>query len=312
MASEGKYTDVYDKLARTTGCVKDFKRTKQGKLQEISFTDKEGEVEWKDKRYDVKHLIETIREQDSWTEVRMRSFVKTDTGHTDAEDKEEPLGDVVAKDSAQTAKGCGYIILILAVLFGLFSLLDSGGDGADSTTTTNTGTSNAPNTPSLQTKYAHTTINIREGRGTNFDVATQMQRGDRVRVAPDSSRDGWTAVFSGRNHLGYVSEEILEDRPLPRVEVADWNWRSRPDFGTRGTIEYTVSLRNNTDQYIDQIRVNFESYDASGSIITSTFSYVTGIPPYGTSSTSSYATYYGTEQRARISIDRQSLNRALR
>jgi len=128
MASEGKYTDVYEKLARTTGCVKDFKRSEQGKLQEISFTEEDGEVEWDGEQLDTHRLIEDLRDDDSWTEVSMRSFVKTET---DDEDEEEPLGDVVARDAAQTAKGCGIIIGLLGIIIGILFLLTPADDGPD-------------------------------------------------------------------------------------------------------------------------------------------------------------------------------------
>ena len=127
MASEGKYTDVYDKLARTTGCVKDFKRTKQGRLQEISFTEEDGEVEWKDKRYDVQHLIETVRDQDTWTEVAMRSFVKVETGGDELQERtksteDEPQGATVGDFFI----GSGVIIAVIAALFWIITPSDSG------------------------------------------------------------------------------------------------------------------------------------------------------------------------------------------
>lgn len=310
MGDQQTYSDIYDKLARTTDCVADFKRSKDGELVEISFTEADGEVEWSGRTWTKDDIIEHLRDSEAAVETSMRGFTISQAGESAVNVSS------ASKEKGKTGKRKVVIIslLFLAFVFLPFMCMQGGTDNEDIFDPGSASSSSPQEStfPSLDNRYAHSTINIREGRGTGYAVATQANRGDRLQVAPDSSRDGWTAVFQGRNHVGYVSESVLEDRPLPRAEIADWNWRSRPDFGTSGTVEYTVSIRNNTDQYIDRLRVNFESYDASDRIITTAFAFVRGIPPGGTASTSSYATYFGREESGRISIDQESLNRALR
>jgi len=89
---------------------------------------------------------------------------------------------------------------------------------------------------------------------------------------------------------------------LDAAEIADWNWREDTSFGTDGTIHWTVQIRNTTDRYIESVKVEFTTYDASGKLVSTTFTYVDAIAPGGTRSESSYADYYRTEQRATVKI----------
>jgi hypothetical protein len=89
---------------------------------------------------------------------------------------------------------------------------------------------------------------------------------------------------------------------LSAATIDDWSWQADPEFGTNGTIKWRVVVRNTSDKPVESAKVEFSTYDQSGKILTSTFSYVNAIPPGGTRTDESYADYYGTEKTARADI----------
>lgn len=88
------------------------------------------------------------------------------------------------------------------------------------------------------------------------------------------------------------------------VEIVSWNWRTDPNFGTEGAVIWTAEVENQASTPIESVRLELTTYDASGSVLASEFTYVSGLPPGGRKSTKSYATYYGTEDRARLQVAR--------
>lgn len=86
------------------------------------------------------------------------------------------------------------------------------------------------------------------------------------------------------------------------VEIVSWNWRADPDFGTDGSVVWTAEVRSNATEAIESVRLELTTYDASGSVLTNAYTFVSGIPANGRKSTESYATYFGTEERARIQV----------
>lgn len=86
------------------------------------------------------------------------------------------------------------------------------------------------------------------------------------------------------------------------ARISDWNWNVDPSFGTNGTIKWNVSVQNTSDRPIEMARVDFATYDASGKLIATTFTYVHAIPPGGTRSESSFADLYGNEAKANVTL----------
>lgn len=86
---------------------------------------------------------------------------------------------------------------------------------------------------------------------------------------------------------------------LRAVEIVNWNWRTDPHFGGKGTILWNAQVRNNSDKYIESVRLELTTYDASNKLVTTAFTFVEAIPPGGDES---YATYYGTEERAGVQV----------
>ncbi|MEJ2182731.1 MAG: SH3 domain-containing protein [Nitrospirota bacterium] len=199
--------------------------------------------------------------------------------------------------------GCGtaFLIIILAAIF--IPYLIAKNYEYPETETTNVGStykSTGESKPTRGKRYAHQTINIRSGRGTDFKVVGSLRRGEKVEVA--DSENGWIAVYKNGDKKGFVYEKLLKSYPLPSFEIENWNWYKDPSFGTRGAVIWTVEVRNNTNNYVELLKIEFTTYDAKGNIITSDFAYVEGLSPGGTASTKSYATYFGKEEKAKIRI----------
>ena len=153
-----------------------------------------------------------------------------------------------------------------------------------------------------ETRYVHKNLNIRESRDTKSPVIGHLSRGDIVRI--DSLQNDWCTCFNGDQRLGYVYAGLLEESPLPQVEVANFSWYKDAGFGVDGAVIWIVELRNNTPFYIENARVRFTSYDDQGRLMDTDYTYVSGLSPGGVSSSKGYATYFGQEKTARVGIER--------
>lgn len=148
--------------------------------------------------------------------------------------------------------------------------------------------------------YAHSPINVRQGAGKQHEIIDKLKRGDAVIL--EDIENKWAKVKLDNNKIGYVYAPLLKKHPVPPLEIADWNWHTDPDFALRGSVIWNVEVRNNTDQYIGLVKVEFSTYDSSDKLITSDFTYVKGLSPGGTATGKGYATYFGQEKTGRIRI----------
>lgn len=194
-------------------------------------------------------------------------------------------------------------VLTWFVLF-LFVLMFIGFLGNDSSIATSN-TTYAANKPTKSNvyrdlRYAHNTINIRDGVGKSHKVVGQLKRGDSVEVKGVEGE--WARISIGDAPKGFVYEPLLKHNPIPPLEIADWNWYSDPEFGVDGSIIWNVEVRNNTNRYVKTVKVEFSSYDSSEKLITSDFTYVKGLSPGGKGTAKSYTTYFGREKTGRIRI----------
>ncbi len=98
------------------------------------------------------------------------------------------------------------------------------------------------------------------------------------------------------------SDPTTSSANLDAAEIESWNWYKDPSFGRDGTVKWNVVVRNKSDRPIENVRVEFTSYDASGGLLDSTFTYVDAIPAGDTRSVDSFADYYGTESRAEVKV----------
>jgi hypothetical protein len=99
-----------------------------------------------------------------------------------------------------------------------------------------------------------------------------------------------------------------EPPDLGSVEIVSSNWKADPSFGNRGTVRWNVEVKNTSQRYIESVRVEITTYDRDDRIVTSDFTFVSGIPPGESRSDQSFATYYGTEDRAAIRVTNVRFN----
>jgi hypothetical protein len=90
--------------------------------------------------------------------------------------------------------------------------------------------------------------------------------------------------------------------PLEGLAITSSNWRADPDFGFEGAIIWTVEVTNTTDRTADNVRVDFNTYDANGTILTSTFTFLPAIPPTESRTSESFADYFGTEASVEFEV----------
>lgn len=157
----------------------------------------------------------------------------------------------------------------------------------------------APSQPDGTTMYVHQVANVRAGPSTEKKIVGQLQRGESLLVI---ARKGKWAETKWDGVPAFVHTSLLHERPLPPLEITSFNWYTDSDFGSKGSVVWHAEVRNNTPSYIESSRVQFSTYDKSGALITTDFGYVTGLAPGSTAATKGYATYFGTEDKARIQL----------
>lgn len=88
------------------------------------------------------------------------------------------------------------------------------------------------------------------------------------------------------------------------VKIVDYNWHKDPTFGGDGTIKWNVQVKNISSKYVENVKVEFTTYEAGGRMISTTFTYVSAIPPGESRASQSYADLYGAEARATCKLAR--------
>lgn len=220
-----------------------------------------------------------------------------DCGH-DVSKKAETCPNCGAPLKKKNDIGCLGTIAVLFLVGSIIVLLqDMSGSGSGSSSSYTPTT-----TPSdgKRTYYATGNVNIRRGPGTDHEVVDQLAKGQPWRCYPKTAGEDWVKCAEDE----YIYASLLTTTPPPPLEIVSWNWYADPDFGTDGSVIYTVELKNNTSRYIDLVRVEFATYDAADNLITSDYTFVRGLSPGGTGSTKAYATYFGREKTAKIKIGR--------
>jgi len=207
--------------------------------------------------------------------------------------------------SAENRAGSIFIFvgLIIAgfIIYNYISSSEEKGDNLPAVNRYNSRSSSSSSTYSYkQTLYAHKTVNVRDSTGTQYEIINNLNRGDVVKV--EKTYGDWVQVSRSGRIIGFAYKPVLETTPIPDYEIVSWNWRKDPGFGTNGAVIWNVQVRNNTDRYIEHLKVEFTSFDSQGRIVTSDYSFVDGLSPGGTGSDKSYATYFGTEKKASIRI----------
>lgn len=155
--------------------------------------------------------------------------------------------------------GCGGCLVVLVVV-GIIAAI-AGGE-SDQAGTSSTGGSEFISTgPTHVERHAHQTINVRIGPSTGHDVVTQLSAGDRAYVA--ARTNDWTVLYGGpgsSDTVGFVYGELLEDRPLPDLQVLDTEWET----GEYGNNYAVGRIRNNSNRTYDYVQVSVNSTTPAG------------------------------------------------
>ena len=113
-----------------------------------------------------------------------------------------------------------------------------------------------------------------------------------------------TAILLGVVFLLPLSASAQVSAPNSAAEIQDWRWYKDSDFGTDGAVRWVVEVENTSTRTIHQAEVQLTTYDESGDVVSSDFGIVNSIAPGDSASTKEYADYYGTEEKARVRIER--------
>ena len=135
------------------------------------------------------------------------------------------------------------------------------------------------------------------------ELAEATRVSDSVAKLPPAQRAAYAAQQARKRRtdsIAAVAAQRLAN--MPAFEITTWSWRKDPDFTSDGATIWTGVVRNNTSRYVERVRVEFMSFDAADRIVDTDFGYATGLSPGGTASVKGYATYFGTEQRASLTI----------
>ena len=193
----------------------------------------------------------------------------------------------------------GTIAITLAILFVFALWIASSEKKTSETTEPLPSTSIERFRPQLRTMWAHGTVNIRAGRGTEHPVVARLRRGESIQV--DSLVNGWYRAWKNGRPIGYVAASVLHDRPLPDVEIVSWNWHIERLPGWT-TVTWVAQLRNNTRRHIEIVQLEFTTFDRNGNILDTDVGFAQSIPPGGTASAKGLATYHGGEYKASLRV----------
>lgn len=168
-------------------------------------------------------------------------------------------------------------VIVLMVMVGLFGIGDDGGTSSSSSEYTPPSSSSSPTTHVR--RYAHRTINVRAGPGTDHGVVDQLNAGDMAYV--QRRTNDWTVLYAGPSSsdtVGFVLGELLESGPPPDLQVISTQWEN----GEYGNDYATGRIRNNTSSTYSYVQIEINVYDANGNQIGSTLDNVNNLEPGGT------------------------------
>lgn len=145
-------------------------------------------------------------------------------------------------------------VLGLVVFVGTVGVIGFMYVGNSSSTDTTTTDHDDVTVVDVNTRYATTTVNMRQGPGTGYEIIKQLSPRDNVEVLPDSNNNGWSAIYSrsADSIKGYVSSKYLSS--------------TYPGDSDEGGTEYSA---NDADEYIPSYR-RPEQSEWDGSVRTVT------------------------------------------
>ena len=86
------------------------------------------------------------------------------------------------------------------------------------------------------------------------------------------------------------------------IEIVKITWHADETFGYGGSVIWSVDVKNNSDVYIERVKVKFITYDPYEKIITTNYIYIHDLSPGGTYHGGGYASYFGNEYTATAQV----------
>ncbi len=149
----------------------------------------------------------------------------------------------------------------------------------------------------LATMYAHKTVNIRKGKGTNTSIVGQLKTNDIVKA--DISMNDWLEIYKNGESKGFVFRKLLKSYPLPDYEIISYYWDTYDYY----TLVWNVKVKNNTLFSKFNTRIEFTTYDINGKKIKSYYTYISELTPEGITTSKTYSDRcFGNEYSAFVII----------
>lgn len=130
-------------------------------------------------------------------------------------------------------------------------------------------TSPSPPRPSTVSKWAHRTVNIRAGRGTQYDIAATLTRGEKVQV--DSLDIDWYRVSRNGKPIGYALSSLLKDTELPQydLEINDVSFRVTESNSQWWRFAWNLKISNTGRNDLHGLTAVADFLDGDGFIVDS-------------------------------------------
>lgn len=124
-----------------------------------------------------------------------------------------------------------------------------------------------------KTAYAMDGINLRKGAGTDHSVVTQIPLGAKIKIYPDTQKDGWVkAAYDGKK--GYVKREYVTTKkskvPSGADTDSDQPVKSLPE-GAEITLSDSVNVRASMSETAEKVGLAYQ-----GDVVKIIMSYAEG------------------------------------
>ena len=107
-----------------------------------------------------------------------------------------------------------------------------------------------------KTAYAKDGINLRKGAGTDTEVITQIPLGRKLKIYPDTKKDGWIkATYKGKK--GYVKLEYVTTKKSKVPSGTDESAPALPQ-GKEITLSDSVNVRVSMSETADKVGLAYQ------------------------------------------------------
>jgi len=128
-------------------------------------------------------------------------------------------------------------------------------------------------------KYTHNELNIRSGRGTEFEIVSCLRRGEKVTV--DSLVDDWYRVLKSDKPIGYGYSKLLFDQSPKsydfKIQSVQYRITEKNDVWWR--FAWTLKINNTGIEPLVGLRTDIKFLDSEGFVVDTDTEYGIYIAP---------------------------------